>query len=106
MSPIVNRAVRLLQWSWDCGAESSGRCQGLFLKAFQFFFPGEKGRCDIPPCLVAWGRCITARLLPDLFPRLLMIAVAIGSVTSYIGAWVSFFLEGEKGVSVVVAQIR
>ncbi|STJ11588.1 iron ABC transporter permease [Escherichia coli] len=33
----------------------------------------------------------TAWLLTDRFPRLLIIAVTIGSVTSFLGAWVSYF---------------
>ncbi|RDT62372.1 hypothetical protein DXF97_40160, partial [Klebsiella pneumoniae] len=34
----------------------------------------------------------TAWLLTDRFPRLLMIAVAIGSITSFLGAWASYYL--------------
>ena len=33
----------------------------------------------------------TAWLLTDRFPRLLMIAVAIGSITSFLGAWASYY---------------
>lgn len=46
----------------------------------------------------------TAYLLTDRFPRLLMIAVAIGSVTSFLGAWSSYFLDGATGGVIVVAQ--
>jgi len=46
----------------------------------------------------------TAWLLTDRFPRLLMIAVAIGSVTSFLGAWVSYYLDGATGGIIVVAQ--
>ena len=46
----------------------------------------------------------TAWLLTDRFPRLLMIAVTIGSVTSFLGAWVSYFLDGATGGIIVVAQ--
>ncbi|MBA1936869.1 iron/manganese ABC transporter permease subunit SitC, partial [Escherichia coli] len=42
--------------------------------------------------------------LTDRFPRLLMIAVTIGSVTSFLGAWVSYFLDGATGGIIVVAQ--
>ncbi len=38
------------------------------------------------------------------FSRLLMIAVTIGSVTSFLGAWVSYFLDGATGGIIVVAQ--
>jgi len=46
----------------------------------------------------------TAYLLTDRFPRLLAIAVAIGTVTSFIGAYVSFFLDGATGGIIVVMQ--
>ena len=39
----------------------------------------------------------TAWLLTDRFPRLLMIAVAIGSITSFLGAWASYYLDGATG---------
>jgi len=46
----------------------------------------------------------TAYLLTDRFSRLLWIAVAIGSVTSFVGAYVSYFLDGETGGIIVVLQ--
>lgn len=46
----------------------------------------------------------TAWLLTDRFPRLLMIAVAIGSVTSFFGAWLSYWLDGATGGIIVVLQ--
>jgi manganese/iron transport system permease protein len=46
----------------------------------------------------------TAYLLTDRFPRLLPIAVTIGSVTSFLGAWSSYFLDGATGGVIVVAQ--
>ncbi|ADP12909.1 MULTISPECIES: iron/manganese ABC transporter permease subunit SitC [Erwinia] len=46
----------------------------------------------------------TAYLLTDRFPSLLMIAVVIGSVTSFFGAWVSYYLDGATGGIIVVAQ--
>ncbi|MBK0090197.1 iron/manganese ABC transporter permease subunit SitC [Erwinia sp. S59] len=46
----------------------------------------------------------TAYLLTNRFPRLLMIAVAIGSITSFLGAWSSYFLDGATGGVIVVAQ--
>lgn len=46
----------------------------------------------------------TAWLLTDRFPRLLIIAVAIGSVTSFLGAWASYYLDGATGGIIVVAQ--
>jgi manganese/iron transport system permease protein len=46
----------------------------------------------------------TAYLLSDRFPRLLTIAVAIGSVTSFAGAYLSYFLDGATGGIIVVLQ--
>ena len=46
----------------------------------------------------------TAWLLTDRFPRLLAIAVAIGSITSFLGAWVSYYLDGATGGIIVAAQ--
>ncbi|MFG1479211.1 metal ABC transporter permease [Xanthobacter sp. V4C-4] len=46
----------------------------------------------------------TAYLLTDRFPRLIAISVAIGMLTSAIGAYVSYFLDGATGGIIVVAQ--
>lgn len=46
----------------------------------------------------------TAYLLADRFPRLLVIAVAIGAVTSAVGAYASYFLDGATGGIIVVLQ--
>lgn len=46
----------------------------------------------------------TAYLLTDRFPRLLMIAVALGSGTSFAGAYLSFFLDGATGGIIVALQ--
>ncbi|MBY5342348.1 iron/manganese ABC transporter permease subunit SitC [Rhizobium leguminosarum bv. viciae] len=46
----------------------------------------------------------TAYLLSDRFPRLLVIAVIIGSMTSFVGAYASYFLDGATGGIIVVLQ--
>ncbi|MFT0138857.1 metal ABC transporter permease [Alcanivoracaceae bacterium MT1] len=46
----------------------------------------------------------TAYLLTDRFARLLMIAVAIGALTSLTGAYASYFLDGATGGVIVVLQ--
>lgn len=46
----------------------------------------------------------TAYLLTDRFPRLLMIAVAIGAISSLVGAYLSFFLDGATGGLIVSLQ--
>lgn len=46
----------------------------------------------------------TAYLLTDRFPKLLVIAVAIGTLTSFSGAWISYYLDGATGGIIVVLQ--
>ena len=46
----------------------------------------------------------TAYLLSDRFPRLLLISVAIGVVTSFVGAYGSYFLDGATGGIIVCFQ--
>ncbi|CDZ63294.1 metal ABC transporter permease [Neorhizobium galegae] len=46
----------------------------------------------------------TAYLLTDRFPRLLVLAVIIGSITSFVGAYASYFLDGATGGIIVVLQ--
>ncbi|CDZ47839.1 metal ABC transporter permease [Neorhizobium galegae] len=46
----------------------------------------------------------TAYLLTDRFPRLLVLAVIIGSITSFVGAYASYFLDGATGGIIVVMQ--
>lgn len=46
----------------------------------------------------------TAYLLTDRFPRLIAIAVAIGTMTSFVGAYASYFLDGATGGIIVVLQ--
>ena len=46
----------------------------------------------------------TAYLLCDRFPRLIAVSVAIGAVTSFFGAYISYFLDGATGGIIVVLQ--
>lgn len=46
----------------------------------------------------------TAYLLCDRFPRLIITSVAIGSITCFVGAYISFFLNGATGGIIVVLQ--
>ena len=46
----------------------------------------------------------TAYLLTDRFPRLLMVSVAIGALTSFFGAYLSFFVDGATGGIIVSLQ--
>ena len=46
----------------------------------------------------------TAYLLCDRFPKLIMTSVAIGAITSFLGAYISYFLDGATGGVIVVLQ--
>lgn len=46
----------------------------------------------------------TAYLLHDRFPRLIQTSVLIGAMTSFIGAYLSYFLDGATGGIIVVLQ--
>lgn len=46
----------------------------------------------------------TAYLLTDRFPRLIAISVTIGAVSSFIGAYASYFFDGATGGIIVMLQ--
>jgi manganese/iron transport system permease protein len=46
----------------------------------------------------------TAYLLTDRFPRLLALSVAIGTLTSFFGAYISYFLDGATGGIIICLQ--
>lgn len=46
----------------------------------------------------------TAYLLTDRFPKLLIISVALGSMTSAVGTYISYYLDGATGGIIVVLQ--
>ncbi|MBJ3785816.1 metal ABC transporter permease [Devosia sp. MSA67] len=46
----------------------------------------------------------TAYLLTDRFPRLIVLAIVLGVLTSLVGAYLSYFLDGATGGIIVVLQ--
>jgi manganese/iron transport system permease protein len=60
------------------------------------------GACLVIALVVTPGA--TAYLLTDRFPHLIAISVAVGAVTSFIGAYVSYFLDGATGGVIVTLQ--
>ncbi len=60
------------------------------------------GACLVIAMVVTPGA--TAYLLTDRFARLLVISVAIGAVTSFLGAYLSYFLDGATGGVIVTLQ--
>jgi manganese/iron transport system permease protein len=60
------------------------------------------GACLVIAMVVTPGA--TAYLLTDRFGRLLVVSVAIGVVTSFAGAYISYFLDGATGGVIVTLQ--
>ncbi len=60
------------------------------------------GACLVIAMVVTPGA--TAYLLTDRFGRLIAIAVALGAVTSFVGAYLSYFLDGATGGIIVTLQ--
>ncbi|WP_353474517.1 metal ABC transporter permease [Salipiger sp. H15] len=113
---VVSLAVLLAKWKdlmvvfFDEGhARSIGLRPGL-LKALFFTL--------LSACVVAAMQTVgaflviamvvtpgaTAYLLCDRFPRLILTSVAIGTVTSFAGAYLSYFLDGATGGIIVMLQ--
>lgn len=113
---FVSLAILLVKWK-DLMAtffdEAHARSIGLRPTALKIMFFTLLSACTVAAlqtvgaflviCLVVTPGA-TAYLLADRFPRLLAIAVAIGAVTSAVGAYASFFLDGATGGIIVVLQ--
>ena len=60
------------------------------------------GACLVIAMVVTPGA--TAYLLTDRFGRLIVVAVALGAVTSFAGAYLSYFVDGATGGVIVTLQ--
>jgi manganese/iron transport system permease protein len=113
---VVSLIVLSLKWKdlmvtfFD---ESHARSMGLNTSALKVVFFTLLSACTVA-ALQTVGACLviamvvtpgaTAYLLTDRFGRLIVIAVALGTVTSFIGAYVSYFLDGATGGVIVTLQ--
>lgn len=113
---FVSLAILLVKWKdlmvtfFD---ESHARSIGLNPAALKFMFFTLLSSSTVAAlqtvgaflviCMVVTPGA-TAYLLTDRFPRLLVIAVIIGSATSFVGAYASYFLDGATGGIIVVLQ--
>jgi manganese/iron transport system permease protein len=112
----VSLAILALKWKdlmvtfFD---ESHARTLGLntfFLKGLFFTLLSActvaalqtVGACLVIAMVVTPGA--TAYLLTDRFGRLIMISVTLGATTSFVGAYVSYFLDGATGGVIVTLQ--
>ena len=113
---FISLAVLLLKWKdimvtfFD---ESHARSVGLnpqFIKALFFVLLSASvvaalqtvGAFLVIAMVVTPGA--TAYLLCDRFPRLIATSVAIGALTSFLGAYASYFLDGATGGVIVTLQ--
>ncbi|GAA5234565.1 metal ABC transporter permease [Verticiella sediminum] len=113
---VLSLAVLLVKWKdlmvvfFD---ESHARSVGIHPTRMKVLF-----FCLLSACTVAAMQTVgaflvvamvvtpgaTAYLLTDRFPRLLAISVAIGAVSSFVGAYASYFLDGATGGIIVLLQ--
>lgn len=93
--------------------ESHARTVGLNPWALKILFFTLLAACTVA-ALQTVGACLviamvvtpgaTAYLLTDRFGRLLVLSVAFGATTSFVGAYVSYFLDGATGGVIVTLQ--
>lgn len=113
---LLTLAVLLLKWKdlmvvfFDEGHARSVGLNPTFLKVLFFTLLSAAvvaalqtvGACLVIAMVVTPGA--TAYLLTDRFPRLLGLAVVIGALTSFVGAYASYFLDGATGGVIVTLQ--
>jgi manganese/iron transport system permease protein len=93
--------------------ESHARSMGLNTAVLKGLFFTLLSACTVA-ALQTVGACLviamvvtpgaTAYLLTDRFGRLIVISVAIGASTSFVGAYISYFLDGATGGVIVTLQ--
>ena len=93
--------------------ESHARSIGLNPTALKVLFFTLLSACTVAAMMTVGAFLVialvvtpgaTAYLLTDRFPRLIALSVAIGSITSFVGAYLSYFLDGATGGIIVVMQ--
>ena len=109
---VVALAVLLARWKdlmlvfFD---ETHARAIGLSPIRLKILFFMLLAACTVA-ALQTVGACLviamvaTAYLLTDRFGRLLVISVVMGAVTAFIGAYLSYFIDGATGGVIVVLQ--
>lgn len=113
---VVSLAVLLLKWKdlmvtfFD---ENHARSIGLKPDRLKVLFFTLLSACTVAALQTVGAFLViamvvtpgaTAYLLTDRFPRLLTVSVTIGAVTSFVGAYASFFLDGATGGIIVCLQ--
>jgi manganese/iron transport system permease protein len=93
--------------------ESHARSLGLNTGALKVLFFTLLSACTVA-ALQTVGACLviamvvtpgaTAYLLTDRFGRLIVISVALGAGTGFVGAYISYFVDGATGGVIVTLQ--
>ena len=113
---VVSLAILILKWKdlmlvfFD---EAYAQTVGLNPAALKILFFTLLSACTVA-ALQTVGACLvialvvtpgaTAYLLTDRFERLLIISVAFGTITSFVGAYLSYFVDGATGGVIVTLQ--
>jgi len=112
----VSLAVLLVKWKdllvtfFD---ENHARSIGLHPTALKVLFFTLLSACTVAALQTVGAFLViamvvtpgaTAYLLTDRFPRLILISVAVGALSSCIGAYLSYFLDGATGGIIIVLQ--
>lgn len=113
---FVSLAILLLTWKdllvtfFD---ENHARAVGLNTVGLKILFFALLAACTVAAlqtvgaflviCMVVTPGA-TAWLLTDRFTRLIIIAVLFGTLTSFFGAWISYYLDGATGGIIVTFQ--
>ncbi len=110
----VSMTVLLLKWK-DLMAtffdENHARSIGLNTTALRLMFFTLLAACTVAALQTVGAFLViamvvtpgaTAYLLTDRFSRLIILSVAIGAVTSFLGAYLSYFLNGATGGIIVI----
>jgi manganese/iron transport system permease protein len=110
----VSMTVLLLKWKdlmvtfFD---EDHARSVGLNTTALRLVFFTLLAACTVAALQTVGAFLViamvvtpgaTAYLLTDRFPRLIILSVCIGAVTSFLGAYLSYFLNGATGGIIVI----
>jgi manganese/iron transport system permease protein len=113
---LVSLAVLLAKWKdlmvtfFD---ENHARSIGLRPERLKFMFFVLLSACCVAALKTVGAFLVvamvvtpgaTAYLLTDRFPRLIVLSVGIGSVTSFVGASASLFLDGATGGVIICLQ--
>ena len=93
--------------------ESHARSIGINTRRLKIMFFTLLSACTVA-ALQTVGACLviamvvtpgaTAYLLTDRFGRLVLISIGLGVVTSFVGAYISYFLDGATGGVIVTLQ--